>query len=391
MVAPFMPDDEKLAAVRDALPAVRAGIYLNTPVAGPLPAETAASMSEIAGWELTTGRAHRDRRGDVLARIDEARGAAAAVLTADIDDVLIARGYDDALAKALRTVELRAGDQVAVARGEHIARIEALLPRGVETVWVEPATDGAPALSATLAGGGVRLVALPLVSGVTGARAPIEAMARAAHDGGAAVLVDVSLAVGAVAVDREALGADLLVTRSEAWLLGPEGLAVLAGRRDRLALLGDDEGFGERSTDSPQPVGFHLPSVVGFGRSCGWLSMYVGLGWIHARGAALTARASERLRAIDGVEVLTPEDAMATVIVFRIAEWPVDVALDELGARVFALASSVPALDAIRIGLGFFNTEDEVDRFASAVELLARHTPATIPQRQRLTVIGTGA
>jgi hypothetical protein len=29
-----------------------AGIYLDTGTAGPLPAETAAAMAEVAGWEL---------------------------------------------------------------------------------------------------------------------------------------------------------------------------------------------------------------------------------------------------------------------------------------------------------------------------------------------------
>ena len=45
MVSPFLPDDEKLAVVREALPAVAAGIYLDTGTAGPLPAETAAAMN----------------------------------------------------------------------------------------------------------------------------------------------------------------------------------------------------------------------------------------------------------------------------------------------------------------------------------------------------------
>ena len=388
-----MPDAEKLAAVREALPAVRAGIYLNTPVAGPLPAEIAASMSEIAGWELSTGRAHRDRRGDVLARIDEARGAAAAVLTADIDDVLLARSYDDALGTALRTRDLAPGDRVVVASGEHVGRIGRLLPRGVEAVALDASAPGGvlDEVARLTSAERVRLVACPLVSARNGERLPIESIASLAHARGASLLVDVSLTAGAVRVDRRALGADLIVTRSEAWLLGPEGLAVLAGTPELLRRLPDDDGWGERALERDDPVGFHLPSVVGFARSCGWLSMYVGLEWIHDRGAALTSTAAARLAAIPGVELLTPIDAMATVVVFRIAGWPADEALEELGTRTFALASTVAAIDAIRIGLGFFNTEDEVERFAACVELLAAHTPADLPPRQRLTVIGRGS
>ena len=77
--------------------------------------------------------------------------------------------------------------------------------------------------------------------------------------------------------------------------------------------------------------------------------------------------------------MLTPRDRMATLVTFRIAGWPADDAVRELGARVFAITRTVPPLDAIRISVGFFNTDDELERFAEAVELLAAHTPATLP------------
>jgi selenocysteine lyase/cysteine desulfurase len=62
-----------------------------------------------------------------------------------------------------------------------------------------------------------------------------------------------------------------------------------------------------------------------------------------------------------------------------------------LGARVFAITRTVPPLDAIRISVGFFNTADELERFAAAVELLATHTPATLPPKPQLTIIGQGS
>ena len=119
--------------------------------------------------------------------------------------------------------------------------------------------------------------------------------------------------------------------------------------------------------------------MTGFARSCGWLSMYVGLPWVFERGQALAASAFDRLARIPGVTMLTPRDRMATLVTFRIAGWPADDAVRELGARVFAITRTVPPLDAIRISVGFFNTADELERFAEAVELLAAHTPATLP------------
>ena len=79
---------------------------------------------------------------------------------------------------------------------------------------------------------------------------------------------------------------------------------------------------------------------------------------------------------------------MATLVTFRIAGWPAQAALDELGARVFAIARTIPGLDAVRISVGFFTTDDELERFAEGVELLAAHTPETIPPRRTLTMLG---
>jgi selenocysteine lyase/cysteine desulfurase len=97
--------------------------------------------------------------------------------------------------------------------------------------------------------------------------------------------------------------------------------------------------------------------------------------------------AADRLRAIDGVELLTPSDRMATLVSFRIRGWTPAAALDELSARVFAVARTVPSVDALRISVGFFTSEAELERFMSCVELLAAHTPDTIPPRRTLTIL----
>jgi L-cysteine/cystine lyase len=125
-------------------------------------------------------------------------------------------------------------------------------------------------------------------------------------------------------------------------------------------------------------------------RSIGWLSMFVGLDWVYERGAAMARLAADRLAAIDGVELVTPRDRMATLVSFRIASWEAEAALEELGARVFAVARVVPLIDALRISVGCFNSEAELERFLGAVELLAAHTPATIPPRRTLTILSGG-
>ena len=183
---------------------------------------------------------------------------------------------------------------------------------------------------------------------------------------------------------------------------GPEGMGALAVRPDLAARL-NPAFAGYLSFETIDSVGtavyhadarrfewgtFHRPSVVGMARSISWLSMFVGLDWVYARGTAMARRAAERLAAIPGVTVVTPVHQMATLVTFRIEGWPAADALAELGARVFAIARTVDALDALRISVGFFTSEEEIERFAEAVELLAGHTPATIPPRRTLTMLG---
>jgi selenocysteine lyase/cysteine desulfurase len=134
--------------------------------------------------------------------------------------------------------------------------------------------------------------------------------------------------------------------------------------------------------------GYHRPSVVGMARSIGWLSMYVGLDFVYRRGTAMAALAAGRLGSIDGVTVLTPTHAMATLVTFRIDGWPAQAALDELGSRIFLIARTIPSLDALRISVGFFTSVEELERLAEAVELLAAHTPETLPARRVLAILG---
>ena len=83
--------------MRSALPALSAGIYLNTGSVGPLPAETAAAMAEIATWERDVGRAHPDSFDDLLARMAEARAGVAAVLGTDVGAVALTHSTTDAM------------------------------------------------------------------------------------------------------------------------------------------------------------------------------------------------------------------------------------------------------------------------------------------------------
>ena len=116
--------------------------------------------------------------------------------------------------------------------------------------------------------------------------------------------------------------------------------------------------------------------------------MYVGLDYVHGRGARLARRAADELAEIDGVELLTPRHQMGTLVTFRIRGWPAQAGLDELTHRTSVIARTIVSLDAIRLSVGFFNTEDELERVLDGVRLLAIHSPESLPPRRALPMFG---
>jgi L-cysteine/cystine lyase len=409
VVSPFMPDEEKLIAVRSGMPATGAGIYLNTGTAGPLPRETAVAMAELAQWELTTGRAHAAFQEEALDRLEEARGAVAAVIRADLDTIALMHSTTDGINAALWSIDWQPGDNLVTTALEYPGVLAAVAVLGqrrrVEVRKVESGPDDVATLGAFARAfdARTRMVLLSHVAWSTGERLPVEgvvALARASA-AGVVVVLDAAQSVGAIAIDVADLGIDMLAFPAQKWLLGPEGMGALyvsasVGDRIRPTFAGAPgliDGLDAGRGRLPGARGFewsnfHSPSVVGMARSCGWLSMYVGLDWLHARAAGLARRAFDLLAGTPGVVVVTPSDRLATLVVFRLTNWRAAEALEELGRRTFVIARSIPSLDAIRISTGFFNTEAEIDRFCEAVGEVASHTPETLPRRPTLTILG---
>jgi L-cysteine/cystine lyase len=313
---------------------------------------------------------------------------------------------------ASAAIDWRGGGRAVSTNHEHaggVGPLYSLRDRlGVEIELVDAGADGDDERTVAAFDAAItpttRLVSISHVAWTTGAVLPIRRIAEIAHARGALVAVDGAQAAGAIPFRFDDLGVDLYAVPAQKWLLGPEGMGALivdpavAGRLIPASAgwfsfeTVDGAGTGVWRPDARrfEASNFHRPSVVGMARSIGWLSMFVGLEFVYRRGQALAGAAADRLAAIPGVTVLTPRHAMAGLVTFRIAGWTAGTALDELGSRVFAIARTIESLDAVRISVGFYNTEDELERFAAAVELLAAHTPETLPPRRTLTILGEG-
>jgi len=238
-----------------------------------------------------------------------------------------------------------------------------------------------------------RLASVMFANNVIGTIQPVAELARIAHEKGAVFHTDAVQAVGSVPIDVQALGVDML-TISGHKLYGPKGIGALyVRRRPRVRLVplfhGGGQERGLRSGTLPTPL-------------C------VGLGAAAAIAAAAMADESARLarlarRLLDGLRAALPETRLHGSLDRRIpgnlnVGFPgIDAdrllaALPELSLSTGSACSSAAvepsyviralgladadARAALRIGLGRFTTEAEIDfaveRLAAGVRSLRR-------------------
>src|SRR5437762_5569969 len=127
---------------------------------------------------------------------------------------------------------LRPGDHVVTTSVEHnsvMRPLRHLETRGVEVTVVACAPDGTLALDDVRRAvrPGTRLLVTTHASNVLGTVMPIGELAAAAHAVGAVCLVDASQSAGALPVDVERSGIDLLAFTGHKGLLGPTGTGGL--------------------------------------------------------------------------------------------------------------------------------------------------------------------
>ena len=77
----------------------------------------------------------------------------------------------------------------------------------------------------------------------------------------------------------------------------------------------------------------------------------------------------------------------APLLAFRIAGWDAEQVADELSRSIFAITEADTGADLLRVSVGAWNREDELERFVERVAELAANTPASLPRRPSLTII----
>jgi cysteine desulfurase/selenocysteine lyase len=320
--------------------------------------------------------------------------------TDDAGQVIFTRGTTEAInlvAQSWGRTHLQPGEAIVLSELEHHSN---LVPwqllareRGLELRFI-PLTDDARldtvTLEATMSGK-VGLLAVTGMSNVTGTIPPLEDLIALAHRCGALVLIDAAQSLPHRRLDLGRLGPDF-VAFSGHKLCGPTGIGVLYGKRELLEAMPPSTGGGnmvvrverERSDWNEIPWKFEagtppIAEAIGLGAAIDYLAQFVPAD-LAAHEQGLLTHAQEVLGRIKGLRILGPmsPSCQGAIVSFTVdGTHPHDLAqlLDRHGIAIRAghhcamplhRRLGIPA--SARASLYLYNTHDEVDRLAEALE-----------------------
>jgi len=298
---------------------------------------------------------------------------------------------------------LRAGDRVVTTAMEHNAVMRPLHAlgeqRGITIEVVPAAADGTtnPADFGRALEPGAALAVVNHASNVSGTIAPLAEIAVACRERGVPLLVDAAQTAGSLPLDMKALGIDMLAFTGHKSLLGPTGTGglCLAESVDTERLLPlVHGGTGSQSELELQPSFLPDRYEAGTLNAVGIAGLLAAVSYvrqttverIRAHELSLTRALAHGLRSLRGVSVYGPADTerQVSVVSFTIEGMQAsEVAVrleDEFGILVRSGLHCAPSAHrslgtyprgTVRFGLGYFNTEAQVERALEAVAVLA--------------------
>jgi len=203
--------------------------YLNHAAVAPLPRRVADAMRARIADQESLGSHNWERWRETEL---SARALASELIGCRAEDVSLVRSTSEGLSLVAQGLTWKKGDAVLVGEEEFAANVAPYLALQRRGVGVRRyATPGGriqlegvvPLLKPP-----VRLLALSWVAFHTGWVAPVAELVRAAHERGILVVLDAIQGLGVLPDRFGDLGVDALVADGHKWLLGPEGVGVMA-------------------------------------------------------------------------------------------------------------------------------------------------------------------
>jgi len=328
-----------------------------------------------------------------LPRLRAAAGRVAEFVGVRTEDLVFVDNASSGVNAVLRSIELEPGDEILLTDHTYggVARAAAFIARQrgatVATLALPfPPPDPDRYVSALAAAitPRTRLAVLDHVSSETALVMPLAAMAAACRARGVPVLVDGAHAPGPIALDIAGLGVDWYAANLHKWCFAPRSCGVLWAAPERQAALhpgviswgitNDNwlQEFEWTGTRDPSP----------------WLAAPAGLAFMHdVLGVAamrawnhdLAWRSALRLGERWGTPWTTPEAMVGCMVTVplpaQLGPGSVDNAQRLRDALFFSHRIEAPVIARggalwARLSMQVYNEDEDVERFAAAVESL---------------------
>ena len=205
---------------------------------------------------------------NAAAIVDQAHEHVSQFIHAETDEIVFTSGATEALNQAILGVTSRllaSRPRLICARSEHHAVIEPMLhceKAGADLCWLDITQDGVvnlDQLSSLLSEAPTALVAVMLVNNETGVINDIAAMSEICHQHGALLLCDITAALTKMPLDVKALGCDFAAATAHK-INGPKGIGFLYKKRglaiDPLIFGGGQEQHLRSGTEN-------TPGIIG--------------------------------------------------------------------------------------------------------------------------------
>lgn len=287
------------------------------------------------------------------------------------------------------------GDEIMISALEHHSNIvpwQMLCEKTGATLQVIPmAVEGNLRMDVfhELLNSKTKLVFCNHVSNALGIVNPIEEIISAAHNVGAAVLIDGAQATPHIKPDVQALDVDFYVASAHK-LCGPTGVGMLYGKQEWLEKLPPYQGGGEMietvTFEKTTYAGLPHKFEAGTPNICGGIAFGVALDYMNAIGFEairnyeneLLGDATKKLLQIDGLKIYGNTSEKTAVISFNIEgihPYDIGAILDKLGIAVrTGHHCAQPIMDfyqipgTVRASFSFYNTKEEVDRLIEGIQ-----------------------
>jgi selenocysteine lyase/cysteine desulfurase len=369
-----------LALIRDDIPYLQKGIYLDNASVSPLSRRVRWASEN---YDAIIFEQLRDAKALTEQEFNRGRQLAARLVGCAPEDIAYVQNTSHGLSLVALGVDWRAGDNLVICAEEfpsnYLCWIQ-LAASGVEIRLISSSNGRLdPAQFEALVDGRTRVVAVSHVQFQTGFRVDLTAVAEICRKRGTLLVVDGTQSIGAIGLDVASVGIDVLVLSAHKWLMGPRGIGFAAFSSRAMADI-KPKIIGWQSVRDPfefrRTLEFHTNArrfESGTLNGCGIFGLSerlaeideLGIDWIEQRILGLTEQLVTAALAA-GLHVVHRFADLSRSGIILLQKKGVDVARVHACLSDQGIFTSVRS-GAIRMSPHYYSTQDEIEHAVAAM------------------------